>query len=236
MELLCYLAILREGDLCLSQVTAFKFRDPEGHPLEMLAFALARRLPIGRAGPATPVWASIIPQFRGLGHPTTATALPSPPRSRLPASTGCTKSSTTLPGHSPQDRQTGEALQSARQRSELPLSAVPGKEKKRIAVDALSLQAVVTLLLARGVVAAPLLQRMSPGLHGECGPAILPHERRGPENSLPVPQIRALFLRLPAVRRKGGGQDPWLGCSLPSPNPPPSAPKRQSHVPRHPPP
>src|SRR5258708_7020326 len=38
---------------------------------------------------------------------------------------------------------------------------------------------------ARGVVAAPLLQRMSPGLHGECGLAILPHERRGPENSLP---------------------------------------------------
>ena len=86
---------------------------------------------------------------------------------------------------------------------------------------------------ARGVVAAPLLQRMSPGLHGECGPAILPHERRGPENSLPVPQIRALFLRLPAVRRKDGGQDPWLGCSLPSPNPPPSAPGRQSRVPRH---
>jgi hypothetical protein len=50
-----------------SRVTAFKFRDPEGHPLEMLAFALARRLPIGRAGPATPVWASIIPQFQGLG-------------------------------------------------------------------------------------------------------------------------------------------------------------------------
>jgi hypothetical protein len=43
---------------------------------------------------------------------------------------------------------------------------------------------------------------MSPGFHGECGPAILPHEQRGPENSLPVPQIRALFLRLPAVRRK----------------------------------
>src|ERR1700730_11466878 len=89
---------------------------------------------------------------------------------------------------------------------------------------------------SRGVVAAPLLQRMPPGLHGECGPAILPHERRGPENSLPVPQIRALFLRLPAVRRKDGGQDPWRGCSLSLPNPPPSALGRQSHVPRHPPP
>src|ERR1700736_420472 len=89
---------------------------------------------------------------------------------------------------------------------------------------------------ARGVVAAPLLQRMSPGLHGECGPAILPHERRGPQNSLLVPQIRALFLRLPAIRRKDGGQDPWRGCSLSLPIPPPSALGRQSHVPRHPPP
>jgi hypothetical protein len=93
---------------------------------------------------------------------------------------------------------------------------VPGKEKKRIAVDALSLQAVVTLLLAPGVVAAPLFQRMSPGLHGECGPAILPHERRGPENSLPVPQIRALFLRLPAVRRKDGEIILTEGATLPT--------------------
>jgi hypothetical protein len=33
--------------------------------------------------------------------------------------------------------------------------------------------------LSGDVVAAPLDQRMSPGSHGECGPAILPHEQRG---------------------------------------------------------
>ena len=44
-------------------VTAFKFRDPEGHPLEMLAFAPGATPPIGRSGPPTSVWASIIPQF-----------------------------------------------------------------------------------------------------------------------------------------------------------------------------
>ena len=44
-------------------VTAYKFRDPEGHPLEMLAFEPARGPPIGRSGPPTRIWVSIIPQF-----------------------------------------------------------------------------------------------------------------------------------------------------------------------------
>src|ERR1700726_3751153 len=66
--------------------------------------------------------------------------------------------------------------------------------------------------------------------------SILRHERHGPENNLRLPQIRVLFPRLPAARKKDGGQDSWLGRSLPSPNPPLFAPGRQSHVRRHPPP
>jgi hypothetical protein len=53
-------------------VTAFKFRDPDGHPLEMLAFAPGATPPIGRLGRATLVWGSITLQFR---WPTQAEAL-----------------------------------------------------------------------------------------------------------------------------------------------------------------
>src|ERR1700730_3744622 len=89
---------------------------------------------------------------------------------------------------------------------------------------------------ARGVVAAPFFERTSAALQCECEPAILRHERHGPENNLPLPQIRVLFPRLPAARKKDAGQDSWLGRSLPSPNPPLFAPEQQSHVRRHPPP
>ena len=44
-------------------VTAFKFRDPEGHPLELLAFAPGATPAHWAISPATSVWASIIPQF-----------------------------------------------------------------------------------------------------------------------------------------------------------------------------
>jgi hypothetical protein len=57
-----------------------------------------------------------------------------------------------------------------------------------------------------------------------------------PKNNLPLPQIRVLFPRLPAARKKDGVQDSSLGRSLPSPNPPLFAPGQQSHVRRHPPP
>src|ERR1700730_15740556 len=68
-----------------------------------------------------------------------------------------------------------------------------------------------TYFPARGVVAAPFFERTSAGLQRECGPAILRHERHGPENNLRLPQIRVLFPRLPAARKKDGGQDSWLG-------------------------
>jgi hypothetical protein len=87
-----------------------------------------------------------------------------------------------------------------------------------------------TYFPARDVVAAPFFERTSAGLQCECGPAILRHERHGPENNLPLPQIRVLFPRLPAARKKDAGQDSWLGRSLPSPSPPLFVPGRQSHV------
>ena len=60
-------AISRDGPQVLPAssggVTAFKFRDPEGHPLEMLAFAPDARPAHWPFGPPISVWASIIPQF-----------------------------------------------------------------------------------------------------------------------------------------------------------------------------
>jgi hypothetical protein len=59
-------AISRDGPQVLPAssggVAAFKFRDPEGHPLDS-PLHLARNLPVGRSDPTTTIWASIIPQF-----------------------------------------------------------------------------------------------------------------------------------------------------------------------------